>query len=194
MNLLERLPIRLLTPGASRRSPAHIHTIANRTMTTLRRLLVPVFSLYASLLLTSCTLPPKAPTVEDKVKEAVQEQLKDPESARFGEVDIFPLLDGEMACGTVNAKNTFGGYVGDRHFQAVIAEGNLGAVSLASDEIESFSTLLSCDFFKTWGAKPGNSGPRINKTKKYAELRSDHAKALHETILPQVLELRKRSR
>ncbi|WP_219810289.1 hypothetical protein [Halomonas caseinilytica] len=54
-------------------------------------------------------------------KEKVKSQLKDPESARFGD-KIYGTREvgnasGENAvCGTVNAKNGFGGYAGEVRF------------------------------------------------------------------------------
>jgi len=43
-------------------------------------------------------------------KSAVREQLSDPSSAKFGDAVAFPSA--RLVCGTVNAKNAFGGYVG----------------------------------------------------------------------------------
>lgn len=57
----------------------------------------------------------------DKIKEAVARRLKDPDSAKFG--DIYAVGDKKIGgkyivhiCGHVNAKNAFGGYVGNRAF------------------------------------------------------------------------------
>lgn len=46
-----------------------------------------------------------------EAKEAVLQRLKDPDSAKFGN---FTLIDDERACLTVNAKNAYGGYTGDK--------------------------------------------------------------------------------
>jgi len=48
---------------------------------------------------------------ESGARDAVLAQLKDPESAKFGE---FTEINDELACLTVNAKNSMGGYVGDQ--------------------------------------------------------------------------------
>ena len=51
------------------------------------------------------------------IQDGIKKVLKDPESARFG-----PLVAGKdpkgliFVCGTINARNSFGGYVGDRVF------------------------------------------------------------------------------
>jgi outer membrane murein-binding lipoprotein Lpp len=48
---------------------------------------------------------------ESEAKKAVLENLKDPDSAKFGKFS----QDGEsLACLTVNAKNSMGGYTGDK--------------------------------------------------------------------------------
>ena len=47
-----------------------------------------------------------------EVKTAVKDQLVDPESAIFSDIET---KDG-VTCGVVNSKNRFGGYVGQRAF------------------------------------------------------------------------------
>jgi hypothetical protein len=47
---------------------------------------------------------------ERRVEDVVRGQLKDPDSAKFSEVEYFESR--QIACGKVNAKNSFGGYVG----------------------------------------------------------------------------------
>ena len=60
----------------------------------------------------------------EDAKRAVRASLKDPDSARFGDISLRKVtVPGktqqlDVACGTVNAKNSFGGYVGDRRFIA----------------------------------------------------------------------------
>lgn len=54
-----------------------------------------------------------------KLKEAVARGLKDPESARFGEVMVATQDSANIhVCGTVNAKNSYGGYGGSKIFYA----------------------------------------------------------------------------
>lgn len=51
-------------------------------------------------------------------KAAVLTRLKDPESARFG--DVWAGGDSALVfCGNVNSKNSFGGYTGERFFWGV---------------------------------------------------------------------------
>lgn len=47
-------------------------------------------------------------------KARVLETLKDPDSAKFKEVYV--ASDGETLCGSVNSKNSYGGYVGFQSF------------------------------------------------------------------------------
>lgn len=67
--------------------------------------------------------PPAPPTAQDSArtmlylaKDAAKSVLKDPESARFGSVFVYRRGTGFVACGNVNAKNSFGGYTGDTPF------------------------------------------------------------------------------
>ena len=48
---------------------------------------------------------------ETEAQKAVLKVLKDPDSAKFGR---FTLMKNEVACLTVNSKNSMGGYVGDK--------------------------------------------------------------------------------
>lgn len=45
-------------------------------------------------------------------QEAVREQMKDPESARFRNMKVYDIT----VCGEVNAKNSYGGYNGFKRF------------------------------------------------------------------------------
>ena len=48
---------------------------------------------------------------EVEARKAVIDNLKDPDSAKFGE---FTQISEELACMTVNARNSMGGYTGDQ--------------------------------------------------------------------------------
>lgn len=48
----------------------------------------------------------------------VQEDLKDPESARFRKVELRSFSNGKLVCGELNAKNSYGGYEGYKKFIA----------------------------------------------------------------------------
>jgi hypothetical protein len=53
---------------------------------------------------------------ENEAELAVRATLKDPESARFTDLRSFNLGGSLVVCGYVNAKNSFGGYVGKKPF------------------------------------------------------------------------------
>ena len=53
---------------------------------------------------------------ERLVQTAVKGVLNDPDSAKFGSIDVHGHDAGLVACGTVNAKNRMGGYVGEMPF------------------------------------------------------------------------------
>jgi hypothetical protein len=64
-------------------------------------------------------------------RQAVKAHLKDPSSAQFGEITRYADGDQPRAyCGTVNARNTFGGYGG---YQRFIRVGN-GDVIIMEEE------------------------------------------------------------
>jgi hypothetical protein len=86
-----------------------------------------VFSLIVGGLSACASQPSKPPVVWSKeaatseeivdAKETVVGQLKDPESARFGEIWAMSGTNGKRTiCGYVNAKNSFGGYTGKQMF------------------------------------------------------------------------------
>jgi hypothetical protein len=53
-----------------------------------------------------------------KARFAVRSALKDPESARFSAMNI--ARNGAVVCGVINAKNSFGGYVGKQMFAYLV--------------------------------------------------------------------------
>jgi hypothetical protein len=55
-------------------------------------------------------------------EQAVRETLKDPDSAKFGE--FYYNKSNRAACLTVNAKNSMGGYTGDK--QVLLSKGERG--------------------------------------------------------------------
>lgn len=69
---------------------------------------------------------PVSQSVVERAKRAVTAVLKDPESAKFGYIYPSAAMI-NVACGTVNAKNSFGGYTGEQKF---IANPSTGSVIL----------------------------------------------------------------
>jgi len=66
-------------------------------------------ALVALLLLTGCGQ-------EATLKREIAAVMKDPESAKFGDITIIGEGEGRVACGSVNGKNALGGYTGKMGF------------------------------------------------------------------------------
>lgn len=67
------------------------------------------------MLYTSAHAAPANTKLIAQAKESVTRKLKDPESARFR--GVFTMRG--SVCGEVNAKNSYGGYVGFKRFLAI---------------------------------------------------------------------------
>ena len=81
---------------------------------------------------TQVTAPaPKETPNQDKSREesrmeaVVRTHLKDPDSAKFGKLVV---IDSKMACLPVNARNSYGGYTGERYFVMKPANDDAGWV------------------------------------------------------------------
>jgi hypothetical protein len=78
----------------------------------------------AALLLAACTTTSVAGTPvaltnrqQSMIRSSVVAQLRDPDSARFGQMAAIATPNGQViACGFINAKNGFGGYTGMQPF------------------------------------------------------------------------------
>jgi hypothetical protein len=67
----------------------------------------------ALLVLAAVSVAEAAPKDVERAREAVRRVLKDPESARFtGEY----ISSSGAICGRVNAKNSYGGYIGPKSY------------------------------------------------------------------------------
>src|SRR5690348_462087 len=74
------------------------------------------------------------------VHAGVAKSLKDPESARFGDIVAGKSSKGSIiACGYVNAKNSFGGYVGEKPFQGLLSTSSkqFVVIGMGGDDIET---------------------------------------------------------
>ncbi len=89
------------------------------------------WALPASAQQTEKPAPPKEPSSDDvfvNAKAAVNAKLKDPQSARYGDMvrKVGPSVNGkpaEVVCGSVNAKEPSGRYGRNRSFVYFIADG-----------------------------------------------------------------------
>lgn len=92
------------------------------------------------------------PPMIEKVKAAVARLLKDPESARFNSPFVASKTPkGITVCGFVNAKNSFGGYTGDKPFLVGGDGDSFTAIGVGGSESEITATLQVC---RNEGAEP----------------------------------------
>ena len=75
------------------------------------------------------------------VARAVQDQLKDPESARFKWSSMMGR-NGQY-CGEVNAKNSYGGYTGFRPFVATLTNGKVSGVTIFGEDGQLSGTAVA---------------------------------------------------
>ncbi|WP_126401184.1 hypothetical protein [Blastochloris tepida] len=76
---------------------------------------------------------------------AVRRALRDPESARFGPLNAAALAGGDVAvCGSVNARNGFGGYTGPMPFAGRFLRGEFALIDIASDRQSAIAMLGVC--------------------------------------------------
>ena len=76
---------------------------------------------------------PMAPYQIAAIQEGVKAALKDPESARFGDIKAGQRSNGDVVvCGWVNAKNSFGGYIGMVPFNGILADPSSDRFAFAS--------------------------------------------------------------
>lgn len=68
--------------------------------------------LAAFLLLGAC----ENHRAEERIKDAVRDQLRDPQSARFSNLERIDGAAGLILCGEVNGRNAFGAYAGKERF------------------------------------------------------------------------------
>lgn len=81
----------------------------------------------AALSLAGCLGPSEDEKTKELVQAAVRNALKDPGSAQFGD---FRAVGSEHACQTVNARNGFGGYGGDKQAFVMKVKGDWYAMKL----------------------------------------------------------------
>lgn len=107
--------------------------------------------------LTTAEEPDPLVALDRRVRAAVVERLRDPESAQFRRVRRLPLMkeaDGTAMglarnyCGEVNARNGFGGYTGFVPFHAMAsgADGEISVgIAVSRDSPDSLGWLAFCD-------------------------------------------------
>lgn len=104
---------------------------------------------------------------ENKIKELIKKDLLDPVSALF----TFQKSYSKRYCGTVNSKNRFGGYVGDKRFIATEYGYSIDDHHPSDD---AFSQILNLNFEREWvreceGVKP-KEGVSLKECEQYSEM------------------------
>ena len=98
---------------------------------------------------TAKTSTPTTLTAADTkaIHEGIRKALKDPDSARYGTMTASVNEKGSVTvCGFVNAKNSFGGYTGEKPFVGILSR-NLGLFSIigmGGGESDDFAVRHVC--------------------------------------------------
>lgn len=96
-----------------------------------------VFAIVCGLIVAACG-------EESAAQKAVRASLKDPDSAKFGKFTSGKDKNGKFyACVTVNAKNSMGGYVGDKQASLFQSNGEwevLGINNMSHEQCVEFAT------------------------------------------------------
>lgn len=97
---------------------------------------------------------------EHQAKQWVAGMMKDPDSAQFDAVKTIGEGRDMLACGKVNAKNSYGGYSGFKSF--MLYERN---VYVANDEMQDLSIRMCCNWLYDAG-KAGAKAVSVEEHKK----------------------------
>jgi len=111
-----------------------------------------------ALVMAGCVAPPVTPGVPMKLTEAqikavhegVRKGLKDPESARFGDISAVNREGDKITvCGMANAKNSFGGYTGMKPFVGFLSTSPLVfiATGYGGTETDTWVVTKTCRDF-----------------------------------------------
>ncbi|WP_164881673.1 hypothetical protein [Paenirhodobacter populi] len=79
------------------------------------------------------------------VQRDVTRSMKDPDSARFGNIAAAKSGQGAViVCGFVNGKNSFGGYTGEVPFMGILKSSGYLVLDIASTENEYRAMIKTC--------------------------------------------------
>ena len=112
--------------------------------------------------LSGCAVPPpQGPQIErgvpftltadhfPTIEAGVRSSLKDPASAMFGpQMGAARMADGDIiVCGTVNAKNSYGGYTGAKPFAGVLSEtpAHFAVAGMGGTDTETYAVTEFCN-------------------------------------------------
>jgi len=92
--------------------------------------------------LSGSSYQPDRPTMRT-IERSVKKHLRDPDSAQFSGV-AFSSIGRPVACGHVNARNAFGGYVGPMPFKADYRGGDVTWVVIAQTMDGTSDIRIAC--------------------------------------------------
>lgn len=80
----------------------------------------------------------------NKSKQLLTQNLKDPDSAKFSDLVIAQSAGHKLLCGAINAKNSYGGYVGAKKFYVLWQDATPGTpvVYTTGDEVARASARM----------------------------------------------------
>lgn len=116
-------------------------------------------------------------------QETVADSLKDPESARFRGVAIKTYNGNRIVCGEVNAKNSYGGYVGYEPFVAGFTSSTLLAKDSQYPDIQRASNaglMEACIYTATAAQMPTTDGERAKDLAGQLGCSKDAAVVFHQ--------------
>ncbi|MEJ8573457.1 hypothetical protein [Microbaculum marinum] len=106
---------------------------------------------------SSCAPPPSPPspiqlspvTLSAKqvaiVQSDTRKRLKDPESARFGVFAAGADQNGQISvCGYLNAKNSFGGYIGEKPFAGTLTSEGFFLIGFGDNDNDLAAVTAFC--------------------------------------------------
>jgi hypothetical protein len=99
--------------------------------------------------LVACSPSAQEPPLFAQARAAVQHQLVDPESARFEDMAVNARGN---VCGTVNARNSFGGYAGRTGFWY---DPRSGEAAVAPVAVSGFGRMVAAHLFALKGCTVG---------------------------------------
>ena len=116
------------------------------TETKIRQSLLEQLELYSQETLSFLASDSEENAIS-KAKDVVRQELKDPSSAQFQNLQIKPYSKGKVICGEVNGKNSYGGYVGFKKFVASprsVMLLNTGNRFPEIDRVNNFGIYTAC--------------------------------------------------
>ena len=108
-----------------------------------------LFLLFLKIMVTKNEFIGKVAVDAGFSQDAVKKGLKDPDSAKFQNLRLTDYGNGKVVCGEVNAKNSYGGYVGHKRFVAGTSSATIYSISSKYQNINEASNagiIAACGY------------------------------------------------